>query len=55
MADILLALPAGLPIGVEAPMCSRAEQGLSVQECARLAVAGARAVLATVSAARSAS
>jgi sugar phosphate isomerase/epimerase len=55
LTDILLALPAGLPIGVEAPMRSRAEQGLAVQECARLAVAGARAVLATVSAARSAS
>jgi sugar phosphate isomerase/epimerase len=55
LAGILLALPAGLPVGVEAPMRSRAEQGLSVQECARLAVAGARAVLATVSATRSAS
>jgi sugar phosphate isomerase/epimerase len=55
LAGILLALPAGLPVGVEAPMRSRAEQGLSVRECARLAVAGAQAVLATVSAARAAS
>lgn len=52
LVDLLLALPAGLPVGIEAPMRSRAEQGLSVQDCARLAVAGARAVLAEVSAAR---
>lgn len=52
LVDILLALPVGLPVGVEVPMRSRAEQGLAVQECARLAVAGARAVLSAVSAAR---
>jgi len=55
LVGLLLALPAGLPVGVEAPMRSRAEQGLAVQDCARLAVAGARAVLAEVSAARAAS
>jgi sugar phosphate isomerase/epimerase len=55
LVDLLLALPAGLPVGVESPMRSRAAQGLSVQESARLAMAGARAVLATVRAARAAS
>jgi sugar phosphate isomerase/epimerase len=55
LVGMLLALPAGLPVGIESPMRSRAEQGLSVQECARLAVDGSRAVLAMVGAARSAS
>jgi sugar phosphate isomerase/epimerase len=54
LVDILLALPAGLPVGVEAPMRSRAAQGVTVQECARQAVAGARSVLAAVGAARKA-
>lgn len=48
LAEIMVALPAGLPVGVEAPMRSRAAQGMPVQECARLAVEGARAVLTQV-------
>jgi sugar phosphate isomerase/epimerase len=54
LVDILLALPAELPVGVEAPMRSLAAQGVSVQECARQAVAGARSVLAAVGAVRAA-
>lgn len=46
LADIMSVLPEWLPVGVEAPMRSRAAQGTPVRECARLAVEGARAVLA---------
>jgi sugar phosphate isomerase/epimerase len=52
LVDLLLALPPGLPVGLEVPMRSRADQGASPQECARLAVAGGRAVLAAVKAGR---
>ena len=38
--------------GVEAPMRTRAAQGVSARECARLAVEGARGVLAEVRAER---
>jgi len=48
LAEIMSVLPEWLPVGVEAPMRSRAEQGMPVRECARLAVEGARAVLAEV-------
>jgi sugar phosphate isomerase/epimerase len=48
LAEIMSALPEWLPVGVEAPMRSRAAQGMPVGECARLAVEGARAVLAQV-------
>lgn len=54
LVELLLALPAGLPIGVEVPMRTRAARGASPHECARLAVEGARAVLATVRATRGA-
>ncbi|MFG1923305.1 hypothetical protein [Cryptosporangium sp. NPDC048952] len=47
LTDLLLALPPVLPISVEAPMRSRAEAGSSPAECARLAIEGARGVLAT--------
>jgi sugar phosphate isomerase/epimerase len=46
LVEILRALPEELPIGVEVPMRSRAAEGVSAQECARRAVAGAQAVLA---------
>jgi hypothetical protein len=49
---MLLALPEWLPVGVEAPMRTRAAQGVSARECARLAVEGARGVLAEVRAER---
>lgn len=49
LADILAALPAGLVIGVEVPMRSKAEAGDTAEECVRRAVHGARGVLATVS------
>jgi sugar phosphate isomerase/epimerase len=48
LAEIMAALPEWLPVGVEAPMRSRAAQGMPARECARLAVEGARAVLAEV-------
>ena len=48
LVEIMSALPAWLPVGVEVPMRSRAAQGVPVQECARLAVEGARGVLAEV-------
>jgi sugar phosphate isomerase/epimerase len=48
LAEIMAVLPEWLPVGVEAPMRSRAAQGMPVRECARLAVRGARAVLAEV-------
>ena len=48
LVQILVALPAWLSVGVEAPMRSRAAQGMSVRECAELAVEGARSVLAEV-------
>jgi sugar phosphate isomerase/epimerase len=48
LVDIMLALPAGLPVGVEVPMRSRAAAGMPAQTCARLAVDGARGVLAQV-------
>jgi sugar phosphate isomerase/epimerase len=48
LAEIMSALPEWLPVGVEAPMRSRAAQGMPVGECTRLAVEGARAVLAQV-------
>jgi sugar phosphate isomerase/epimerase len=44
--EIMSALPEWLPTGVEVPMRSRAAEGVPVQECARLAVEGARRVLA---------
>ena len=52
LVEILLALPMGLPIGVEVPMRTRARAGTSPHECARLAVEGARRVLAKVEAQR---
>ncbi len=52
LVDIMLALPASLPVGVEVPMRSRATAGMSAQACARLAVEGARSVLAQVRAKR---
>jgi hypothetical protein len=48
LVQILVALPEWLPVGVEAPMRSRAAQGMSARECAELAVEGARGVLAEV-------
>jgi sugar phosphate isomerase/epimerase len=48
LVDLLLALPPGLPVGLEVPMRSRATQGVSPRECAGLAVAGGRKVLAEV-------
>jgi sugar phosphate isomerase/epimerase len=48
LVDIMLALFAGLPVGVEVPMRSRAAAGMPAQTCARLAVDGARGVLAQV-------
>ena len=52
LVEILLALPEWLPVGVEAPMRTRAAQGISARECAGLAVKGARGVLAEVRAER---
>lgn len=48
LVDILLALPADLPAGVEVPMRSRAAAGVPARTCAQLAVEGARALLAQV-------
>jgi sugar phosphate isomerase/epimerase len=48
LLDILAALPAGVPIGLEVPMLSRAQAGESTRESARRCVAGARALLAAV-------
>jgi sugar phosphate isomerase/epimerase len=48
LVELLSALPEGLPIGVEAPMRTRAAEGVSARECARRAVEGARNVLAEV-------
>jgi hypothetical protein len=52
LVDILLALPASLPVGVEVPMRSRATAGMPARTCAQLAVEGARGVLAQVGAKR---
>ncbi|MFT4265235.1 MAG: TIM barrel protein [Nocardioides sp.] len=46
LPELLAAMPAGLPVGVEVPMRSRAEAGASPQACAAEAVEGARRVLA---------
>lgn len=48
LVEIMSALPEWLPTGVEVPMRSRAAEGVPVQACARLAVEGARRVLAEV-------
>ena len=48
LVEMLLALPAWLPVGAEAPMRTRAAQGTSARECAGLAVEGADGVLAEV-------
>jgi hypothetical protein len=50
--DSMRALPAGLPVGVEAPMRSRAAAGIPARTCAQLAVEGARGVLARVGSGR---
>jgi|SRR5450756_28294 len=55
LVDIMLALPEGLPVGVEVPMRSRAAAGVPARTCARLAVEGGRAVLAEVRTKRCAS
>lgn len=52
LIDLLLALPDAVPVGVEAPMLSRAAAGSTAHECARLAVEGARRVLAEARARR---
>jgi len=52
LVDIMAALPAALPVGVEVPMRSRAGAGVSAQTCARQAVEGGRRVLAAVRARR---
>ena len=52
LREILLALPAGLPIGLEVPMRSKAEAGVSTEDRARRCVEGARRLLADVAAAR---
>lgn len=50
LVDIMAALAPDLVVGVEAPMRSKAAAGVSPQECARLAVEGARRVLVEVQA-----
>jgi sugar phosphate isomerase/epimerase len=52
LVDIMLALPEWVPVGVEVPMRSRATAGMPARTCARLAVEGARDVLAQVRAER---
>jgi sugar phosphate isomerase/epimerase len=54
LVEIMAALPAGLPVGVEVPMRSRAAAGVHAPACARLAVEGGRGVLAAVRAERGA-
>jgi len=53
LVDILAVLAPDVIIGVEAPMPSRVLAGLSVEECTRLAVAGARRTVDSALTARS--